>query len=159
MTLEQAQSLEPTMIEAPAFLTRANGICRQMTVLVIEHEAETAGRLTQVLQAAGHLCHIAAGAEAAFESVSASAPDLIISDINLAGHSGVSLCERLKQNGGLDDVPVMFLSGTQIPDIIRRGHSAGGTYYLRKPCDPEVLLSLIDKALRQRVMPGPFVSN
>jgi len=44
-------------------------------------------------------------------------------------------------------VPVMFLSGAQIPDIIRRSHAAGGTYYLRKPFDPEVLLELIQKAL------------
>jgi CheY-like chemotaxis protein len=41
----------------------------------------------------------------------------------------------------------MFLSGAQIPDIIRRSHAAGGTYYLRKPFDPEVLVELVQKAL------------
>jgi CheY-like chemotaxis protein len=45
------------------------------------------------------------------------------------------------------NTPVMFLSGTQVPDIIRRTHGAGGTYYLRKPFDGMVLLELIDKAL------------
>ena len=83
-------------------------------------------------------------------------PDLIISDINLAGQSGLTLCERLKQDhASMADVPVMFLSGAQIPDIIRRAHAAGGTYYLRKPFDPQVLLELVDKALWMPHLAGP----
>ena len=41
----------------------------------------------------------------------------------------------------------MFLSATQIPDIIRRSHDAGGAYHVRKPFDPDVLTELVDKAL------------
>jgi DNA-binding NarL/FixJ family response regulator len=47
----------------------------------------------------------------------------------------------------MEDVPVMFISASQLPDIVRRSHEAGGAYYLRKPLDPEVLVELIDKAL------------
>ena len=74
-------------------------------------------------------------------------PDLIISDINLNGQSGLELCEQIKEDEALKDVPVMFLSGAQIPDIIRRSHAVGGTYYLRKPFDSEVLVELVEKAL------------
>jgi len=77
----------------------------------------------------------------------AEPPELIISDINLHGHSGLEMCEELKSHAELSDVPVMFLSGAQIPDIIRRSHAVGGTYYLRKPFDPEVLVELVHKAL------------
>ena len=41
----------------------------------------------------------------------------------------------------------MFISSSQLPDIIRRSHDAGGAYYLRKPLDPEVLIDLVSKAL------------
>jgi CheY-like chemotaxis protein len=44
-------------------------------------------------------------------------------------------------------VPVIFLSAAQIPHIVRRAREAGGTYYLRKPVDPDVLIELVDKAL------------
>jgi CheY-like chemotaxis protein len=74
-------------------------------------------------------------------------PDLIISDINLSGTSGLVLCDEIKRQPGLAAVPVMFLSAAQTPDIIRRSHAAGGAYYLRKPFDPQVILELIDKAL------------
>jgi DNA-binding NarL/FixJ family response regulator len=47
----------------------------------------------------------------------------------------------------MQDVPVMFVSSTQLPDIVRRSHEAGAAYYLRKPLDPDVLVELVGKAL------------
>jgi len=119
----------------------------QATILMIDDEAEVLSALTQILSTAGYTCHRAQDEAGAMRTIRSIVPDLIISDINLGGASGLSLCERLKAELGMADVPVMFLSGAQIPDIIRRSHAAGGTYYLRKPFDPEVILELIDKAL------------
>jgi CheY-like chemotaxis protein len=116
-------------------------------VLVIDDDQEVIAGLAKVLSAAGYVSHCCRDAEGAIECVRQTTPDLIISDINLAGQSGLHLCERIKREEGLLDVPFMFLSGAQIPDIIRRSHEAGGTYYLRKPFDPQVLLELVDKAL------------
>jgi len=116
-------------------------------ILVIDDDPDIVAGLAKVLSAAGYVaqcCHDAAGA---IESVRRATPDLIISDINLGGESGLQLCERLKKEEGLGDVPLMFLSGAQMPDIIRRSHDVGAIYYLRKPFDHHVLLELIDKAL------------
>lgn len=123
------------------------GNYRQPLVLVIDDEAEVLGQVATVLNGAGYACHCCSTAEAAIDLARANPPDLILSDINLHGHSGLELCEQIKQDPGLVQVPVMFLSGAQIPDIIRRSHAVGGSYYLRKPFDPEVLLELIQKAL------------
>ena len=41
----------------------------------------------------------------------------------------------------------MFLSGEQLPDVIRRSYGAGSTYSLRKPFDSAVLVELIDQSL------------
>jgi CheY-like chemotaxis protein len=120
---------------------------QQTLVLVIDDEPELLGEVAAVLARASYDCHCCSTGEAALEFAKTATPDLIISDINLAGHSGLEMCERLKEEPALRDVPVMFLSGAQIPDIIRRSHAVGGTYYLRKPFDPDVLLELIEKAL------------
>jgi CheY-like chemotaxis protein len=119
----------------------------QATILLIDDEAAVLANLAKVLTAAGYDCLCAQNAESAVRMAQRGAPDLIVSDINLEGASGLDLCETLKRETGLADVPVMFLSGAQIPDIIRRSHAAGGAYYLRKPFDPQVLLELIEKAL------------
>jgi CheY-like chemotaxis protein len=116
-------------------------------ILVVDDETDVLDEVATVLTAANFNCRCCTTAEAAIAAAESHPPDLIISDINLHGHSGLEMCEQIKRNEALGDVPVMFLSGAQIPDIIRRSHAVGGTYYLRKPFDPEVLVELIDKAL------------
>jgi CheY-like chemotaxis protein len=120
---------------------------KQSVVLVVDDEAEILGEVASVLSGAGYTCHCCNNVADALRFVEANTPDLIISDINLEGENGLEMCEQFKQHNDLKEVPVMFLSGAQIPDIIRRSHAAGGSYYLRKPFDPEVLLDLVDKAL------------
>ena len=120
---------------------------QQPLILVVDDESKVLDEVASVLSGAGFACRCCTTAEAAIEEAKVNAFDLIISDINLHGHSGLEMCEQIKENESLHDVPVMFLSGAQIPDIIRRSHAVGGTYYLRKPFDPEVLVELIDKAL------------
>ncbi len=120
---------------------------RQPMILVIDDEPEVLGEVAAVLDRAEYACHCCSTPEAAIEFAKSTLPDFIICDINLAGHSGLKLCERIKEDPALENVPVMFLSGAQIPDIIRRSHAVGGTYYLRKPFDPDVLIELVDKGL------------
>jgi DNA-binding response OmpR family regulator len=117
------------------------------TVLVIDDDPDIVAALAKVLTSAGYnsiCCHDYDGA---IESVRKTTPELIISDINLGGQSGLKLCEQVKRDMGMSQIPVIFLSGAQIPDIIRRARESGGTYYLRKPFDPQVLLELVDKAM------------
>ena len=116
-------------------------------VLLVDDEPEVLEEVAEVLMRANFSCRCCTDVDAGVAAAEADPPDLIISDINLRGQSGLQMCETIKSKPGLGDVPVMFLSGAQIPDIIRRSHDAGGTYYLRKPFDPEVLVELVDKAL------------
>ncbi len=116
-------------------------------ILVVDDESQVLEQVAEVLKKANIDCHCCTTAETAVVDAETVHPDLILSDINLGGYSGLEMCERIKQNADMVDVPVMFLSGAQIPDIIRRSHAVGGSYYLRKPFDPEVLVELIDKAL------------
>jgi len=119
----------------------------QPLILMVDDEVNVLNEVADVLRRGGYNCQCCSTAESAIEFARVNPLDLIVSDINLDGHSGLEMCERIKEDQGLKDVPVMFLSGAQIPDIIRRSHAVGGTYYLRKPFDPEVLVELIDKAL------------
>ncbi len=116
-------------------------------ILVVDDEQEVLENVANVLTEAGFDCQCCNSAQGAIEFAALHTPDMILSDINLGGHSGLEMCERIKEDEALKSVPIMFLSGAQIPDIIRRSHVVGGTYYLRKPFDPGVLVELIDKAL------------
>jgi DNA-binding response OmpR family regulator len=116
-------------------------------VLLIDDEPSVLVALTAALSTMGYDCHTSQDAQSAYVTARVLAPDLIISDINLGGESGLALCERIKQVTALQETPVIFLSGAEIPDVVRRAKLVGGTYYLRKPFDTEVLLELVEKAL------------
>jgi two-component system, sensor histidine kinase and response regulator len=119
----------------------------QPLVLVVDDKPAVLDEIRAVLSRAKLNCCCCTTSEEAIAAAQAAPPDLILCDVNLQGESGLEMCERIKQQPELQDVPVMFLSGVQLPDIIRRHCSAGGTYCLRKPFDPSVLVELIDQAL------------
>src|SRR5579871_1464709 len=58
-------------------------------ILVIDDDTDVVAGLAKVLTAAGYAAHCCNDAEGAFASVRKLVPDLIISDINLGGQSGL----------------------------------------------------------------------
>jgi DNA-binding response OmpR family regulator len=124
----------------------------KVLILVIDEKQEILRQVTSALDAANYATSCCTTAESALTAAEENPPHLIISSTSLNGDSGLEICQRIKQCPGLETVPIMFLSGGQIPDIIRRHDSSGGTYYLRKPFDDSVLLELVDKALRTPAM-------
>src|SRR5688572_4370139 len=89
-------------------------------ILIIDDDAITLTGIAAVLNMSGYECHCARDREAAAKGVRTLPLDLIICDVNLAGESGLALCRDLRREPGLDEVPVMFMSSAQIPDIVRR---------------------------------------
>ena len=117
-------------------------------VLVIDAETDVLEEVNKVLTAAEFECCCCTTADEAIAAAELNPPDLIICDLNLHGEAAAETCRRIKRQPGLEQVPVMFLSAAQRPDIIRRSHATGdGAYCLRKPFAPKVLVELIDHAL------------
>lgn len=132
----------------PPLLLREQGMYSSSPViLIIDSDPIMLTGVAAVLNMQGHECHCASDETAAIKAADDLPLDLIICDVNIHGRSGIELCNRLQDECGHSDVPVMFVSGTQVADIVRRAHEAGGAYYLRKPFDPDVLIELVDKAL------------
>jgi len=116
-------------------------------ILVVDEDALTLTGVAATLDMAGYECHCARDAEAALKAARSLSLDLVICDVKVQGESGLELCKELRLEAGNEDVPVLYVSSSQAPDIIRRSHEAGGAYYLRKPFDPDVLIELVGKAL------------
>jgi two-component system, chemotaxis family, chemotaxis protein CheY len=116
-------------------------------ILIVDEDALATASAIMALEAAGHVAYHATDRLAALRIARAKALDLLICDVNIAGDNGLELTCELRRLPGMQDVPVMFISRTQLPDIVRRSHEAGAAYYLRKPLDPEVLIDLVGKAL------------
>jgi two-component system, chemotaxis family, chemotaxis protein CheY len=116
-------------------------------ILVIDEDPLALASTTAALDAAGHMVYQASDRLSAIRIARTQALDLLICDVNASGENGLDLSRELRRLPGMQDVPVMFISRAQLPDIVRRSHEAGAAYYLRKPLDPEVLIDLVGKAL------------
>jgi CheY-like chemotaxis protein len=116
-------------------------------ILVVDNDPYTLIGTAAVLDLAGYVCHCARDRQAALKAGASIGLDLVICDVHLGAESGLDVCRELRRLPGMQDVPVMFVSSTQLPDIVRRSHEAGAAYYLRKPLDPDVLCDLVGKAL------------
>jgi CheY-like chemotaxis protein len=117
-------------------------------VLVIDAEQTVLEKISGILREANLGCRCCTTADEAVDAVLACPPDLIVCDWNLEGENGVATCQRIKRLPGLAEMPAMFLSSAQRPDVIRRSLDAGiGVYCLRKPFTATVLVELIDQAL------------
>lgn len=75
-------------------------------------------------------------------------PQLVVLNFHLPDSQGSSLHEALANTPETRAIPVIVLRQLPGPDVVRRPHTAGSVYYVRKPYDPPTLLSLIQNSLR-----------
>ena len=116
-------------------------------ILLVDDDRQLVAEIAEGLEAAGHRCRRAHDIVSAREALALEVPDLIIADIDLGEDNGLAFCGEVRRQPELADVPVIVLSGAQIPNVVRRAKAAGGTFYLRKPYDNDVLIEVVDKAL------------
>lgn len=75
-------------------------------------------------------------------------PDLILLDINMPEMSGYEVMEKLKENPATRDIPIIFLTAETDEASEVKGLKMGAMDFIRKPFDPEVMHSRIDKILQ-----------
>jgi CheY-like chemotaxis protein len=78
--------------------------------------------------------------------------DLILADIEMPEMSGFAFVERLRNNPEhpeQKDIPVIFVTSHETPDILEKIASYGAGYVL-KPVVPQGLLEKVNSALEEK---------
>jgi DNA-binding response OmpR family regulator len=70
-------------------------------------------------------------------------PDLIISDVNLAGNSGLHICKTLKAIPATSDIPIIYI--TLKTQDIQYGMQLGADDFLPRPYSDQQMLNTIQK--------------
>ena len=116
-------------------------------ILVVDQDPVVRAQVAATLGMSGYECHPSESAATALAAARLLHLDLLVCDVAIRDSSGLELYQQIRQIPHNADVPALFLAHDQAADTIRRVHEAGGTFCLRKPCDPEVLVELVGKAL------------
>ncbi len=87
----------------------------------------------RILRDAGYDARLVPNGQSALVSAKTDPPDLILLDVKMPDLSGFEVCERLKEDKSLRNIPVIFLSSSNEKSDKTKGYSAGGVDYLEKP--------------------------
>jgi DNA-binding response OmpR family regulator len=118
-------------------------------VLVIEDDPEMREVTHLVLERAGYRVAEAGSAEEGLAAIQKEFPDLVVSDIQLPGISGIRLCEILRQEQRTQSIPLILLTVLgKKPDKVR-GLKMGADDYITKPYDPGEFLARVEALLRR----------
>ena len=119
-------------------------------VLVVEDSRTQAEMVRADLEAAGYAVTLASTGEEALSRVRDGGVALVLTDVVMPGMDGYQLCQAIKSEAGLENLPVVILTSLADPLDVVRGLEAGADNFLRKPYDVDQLVSRIDSILLNR---------
>lgn len=119
----------------------------QHCVLIVDDDEAATDVLCVRLNRQGFETAVAENGQLARALVRTEKPSVILLDLRLPDVDGFELCEELVDDVETCDIPIIILSGLERPDVLRKSRAAGCHYYVRKPYDPNALLTLIQQAI------------
>jgi CheY-like chemotaxis protein len=88
-------------------------------------------------------------AEAALRCVLREQPDLVVTDVQLPGMSGLDLCRVLRVNPRLNHIRLVAISSSWTPERHQEARRIGIDGWLAKPIKAEQLVTMARDLLRQ----------
>jgi diguanylate cyclase (GGDEF)-like protein len=114
------------------------------SILIIDDDEQVLNLLKEILSE-GNDCAAAGSAEDALALLSTESFDLVISDINMGGISGLELVPRVLEQ--TPDTVVVMISGQQAIDYAIESMRAGAFDYITKPLDIRQIHAAVRRAL------------
>ena len=116
-----------------------------MRVLIIEDNRDLASNMFDFLETKGHIVDAAGDGITGMHLALVNEYDAIVLDLMLPGMDGITLCRKLREEGGKDTPVLMITARDSLEDKIA-GLEAGADDYLVKPAE------LREVELRLRVL-------
>lgn len=113
------------------------------TVLVVDDQRETVELLTTILESRGYVVLSAYDGPQTLKMVATEKIDLILLDVSMPGLDGYEVCQLLKADKAVADIPVLFVSALNDLRVKVEGFRVGGVDYIAKPFHRDELLARI----------------
>ena len=124
-------------------------------ILIVEDSPTQSVHLQHLLEQNNFKVEACQNGQKALMWLKGHSPSLIISDIMMPEMNGFELCEKVKDNPDIADIPVILLTSLTDPDEIIEGLSCGADYFITKPYNNEYLLSSIHKIILEKLNRAP----
>lgn len=115
-------------------------------VVVVDDDPMVATSLSGVLDLAGYHVDTFTSPQSAVEFLRTHPVDLIMSDVNMPGMSGLEMVARLREQ--CNDAPVVFLTGAPKVEDSMQAMELGAFRYLAKPLDTKQVNLVVRDAVK-----------
>jgi two-component system, LuxR family, response regulator FixJ len=110
-------------------------------IAVVDDEEPVRKALSRLLRLAGLKAEIFASGAEFLESLTNNTPDCVVLDLHMPDTDGFEVESRLRQRGFR--VPIVIITGRDMPEDRERMTERGVTAFLQKPLDGQLLLAAI----------------
>lgn len=121
------------------------------TILIIDDEADLRELVAYNLRKAGHRVLQAENGKQGFNIAKKEKPDLIVLDIMMPEMDGIEVCELMRDDPDLVQIPILMLTARESEDDEILGLEAGADDYVIKPVAPRLLVSRVNALLRRAI--------
>ena len=115
------------------------------TILVVDDEEGIVMTTSAIMELEGYAVISASSGEEAVAAYTKAKPDLILTDLMMAGISGMELIEIIREQD--QTTPIVMLTGFASIDYMIEAYRAGADEFLVKPFKIDELLSIIEELL------------
>lgn len=116
------------------------------TILLVDDAKTMRDTLRDTLEPAGFQIVEAENGEKGLDAMSRHSVDLVITDLNMPGMDGLTMCQHLKEQGF--HVPIFILTTQTNPELKAKAKDAGVVAWIVKPHKDDILLAGIRKVLK-----------
>jgi two-component system cell cycle response regulator DivK len=117
------------------------------TILVVEDEPNVAEMFVEMFRVSDYAVQQCLGGSEALELARRHHPDLIVMDVMMPKISGLTLMQQIREVEGLEDLPVIIVSGNALPKDVKAGLDAGAAAYLAKPISYAELMYVVHEII------------
>lgn len=119
-------------------------------ILIVDDIPANLKLLGAILKNEGYRVRPVPSGALALQAAEAEKPSLILLDIMMPEMSGYEVCDKLKENPELSDVPVIFISALNDTNDIVKALTSGGVDFITKPFQAEEVKARVSTHLKIR---------
>ncbi len=131
----------------------------EINIFIVDDDPDILEFVGYNLSKEGFTVQTYSSAQEAIKICKIHVPDLLILDIMLPDMDGIELCHKLRNEIGLKDSLIVFLTARSEDYTMIAGLNAGADDFIKKPIKPWVLVSKIHSLLKRRKDKEPLLNQ
>jgi two-component system, sensor histidine kinase and response regulator len=149
--IDSPRCIQGDRIGTPRFETGTLAVDQYVpNILLVDDTPANLQLLSGILREQGYKLRPAPSGKLALRAARALPPDLILLDVRMPDMDGYEVCEQLKADPALKEIPVIFLSALSEATDKVRAFAVGGVDYITKPFQLDEVIARVETHLEIR---------